>query len=201
MTDTSTVIAGNVVFGFNNTSAFIASLKEHAPSAIINDCPNPPAAAVCAVLSWPLHASGFTAQRPTKGSAAGADEAVTALEGTVAPMSCFVDDTDEGERRGGNPQSTSEAHISFDFAVHVLAVEAEFPYHPISARGDRGLSQAGRREVRVRREQPVVVIPESPLPCRTDRGSRRKQRHRVNSRHRQLPNVNQHSPRLHVQVA
>lgn len=44
-----TVIAANVVFGFNNTSAFIASLREHAPSAILDPCAAAPPVVVCGV--------------------------------------------------------------------------------------------------------------------------------------------------------
>jgi subtilisin family serine protease len=48
-----TVIAGNVLWGYYNTSSFIAMLKTHAPAAIQGACPDPPspttATAVCGV--------------------------------------------------------------------------------------------------------------------------------------------------------
>ena len=44
-----TVIGGNVVFGYSNAGSFVKSLKKFAPSAIQGACPDPPAAAVCAV--------------------------------------------------------------------------------------------------------------------------------------------------------
>jgi subtilisin family serine protease len=42
-----TVIAGNVLFGYLNTSTFIASVKKFAPEAIYGECPELPAGAVC----------------------------------------------------------------------------------------------------------------------------------------------------------
>ena len=44
-----TVIAGNASFSFKNSSALVKGLKLDMPSAIVGDCPDPPAVANCAV--------------------------------------------------------------------------------------------------------------------------------------------------------
>lgn len=47
-----TVIAGNVVWGYYNTSSFIAALKNNAPSAIQGACPDPPEPSTPTAVCW-----------------------------------------------------------------------------------------------------------------------------------------------------
>jgi hypothetical protein len=44
-----TVIAGHVIFGFNNTSTLVRSLKAHAPTAVLAPCPPSPPTVGCGV--------------------------------------------------------------------------------------------------------------------------------------------------------